>query len=68
MEKIVLNIEGMSCEHCVKAVYNALDDLAGVENIDVSLKEKTVSFEYDPAQTPLKSIELAITEEGYTVL
>ena len=67
MEKRVLRVEGMSCEHCVKAVANALGGLVGVTGVVVSLKDKTASFSYDPAQTPLEAIKNAITDEGYEI-
>ena len=67
MEKIVLKVEGMSCEHCVKAVNNALAGIAGVTNIVVNLKDGSVSFSYDPTLVPLDAIKAAITEEGYGV-
>ena len=68
MEKITLNVSGMSCEHCVKAVNNAVSGLSGVKNINVSLKDGKVSFSHDPAKAPLDKIKAAITEEGYEVL
>ena len=67
MEKITLKVEGMSCEHCVKAVNNVLAGISGVTDIAVSLKDKTASFSRDPALTPLETIKAAITEEGYEV-
>ena len=67
MEKKTLEVKGMSCEHCVKAVTNALSGIAGVADIAVSLKDKTASFSYDPAQTPLETIKAAITDEGFEV-
>jgi copper chaperone len=68
MEKTVLKVEGMSCEHCVRAVNNALGALAGVTKVNVDLKGKSVSFEYDPALTPLDNIKEVIVEEGFTVV
>jgi len=67
MDNITLNVSGMSCEHCVKAVNNALSAISGVKNIAVSLKDGKVSFSHDPAQAPLDAIKAAITEEGYEV-
>jgi len=67
MDDITLNVSGMSCEHCVKAVKNALSAIAGVKNITVSLKDGKVSFSHDPAKVPLDKIKAAITEEGYEV-
>jgi copper chaperone len=68
MEKNVLRVEGMSCEHCVKALTKAVGELPGVRNTAVDLKGGTVSFEHDPAQTALTAIEAAIDDAGYTVV
>jgi copper chaperone len=68
MDDITLNVSGMSCEHCVKAVKNALSAIAGVKDINVSLKDGKVSFSHDPAKAPLDKIKAEITEEGYEVL
>ena len=42
-EKIVktLNVEGMSCMHCVKKVETALKEVKGVKSVNVSLENKT---------------------------
>jgi copper chaperone len=67
MEKIVLKVNGMSCDHCVRAVTEELRELPSVKNINVSLKDATVALEYDPAQVSLDDIKEEITEEGFTV-
>jgi copper chaperone len=67
MDDITLNVSGMTCEHCVKAVNNALSGLSGVKDIKVSLKDGKVSFSHDPAKAPLDAIKAAIIEEGYEV-
>jgi len=68
MENKTLKVDGMSCNHCVNAVNNALGGLAGVANVAVSLKEGTVSFNFDPALASIEAIKAAITEEGYEVV
>ncbi|MCP3852972.1 MAG: heavy metal-binding protein [Gammaproteobacteria bacterium] len=35
---IVLKITGMSCKHCVMNATKAIEAVAGVENVDVSLE------------------------------
>jgi len=65
MEKKTLKVKGMSCEHCVKAVTNALSALAGVANVSVNLKDGTASFSYDPALASIEAIKAAITDEGF---
>jgi copper chaperone len=68
MEKTVLKVNGMSCEHCVKAVTGAACSLAGVKKARVDLKDGTVALEYDPAQTALDAVKAAITDQGYEVV
>jgi copper chaperone CopZ len=42
MEKTVtISIEGMSCEHCVRAVKGALEAQKGVKEAEVSLEGKS---------------------------
>lgn len=67
MENVTLKVGGMSCEHCVKAVTNAVGSLPGVASVLVSLKTGTADVKYDPAEVTLGAIKAAITEEGYDV-
>ena len=60
--KKVLSIEGMSCEHCVAHVKEALEAIQGVENVVVSLEQNSATVETDVDNEILKS---AIEEEGY---
>lgn len=46
MEKI-LNVEGMSCNHCVASVRKALEGLEGVREADVNLDDKKARVELD---------------------
>lgn len=68
MEKTVVNVEGMSCEHCVKAVSGAVGALPGIGGVSVDLKGKTVTVEYDPSQSPLEKIKEAIEDQGFDVV
>ena len=65
MEEKILKVNGMSCEHCVKAVSGALGAISGVADIVVSLKEGTVSFKHDPALASIEAIKDAIIDEGF---
>jgi len=67
MEKVVLKVDGMSCEHCVRAVTNAVAGIAGTANVSVDLKAGTASFDFDSGKAPLDVIAAAIAEEGFTV-
>lgn len=65
MEKIV-HIEGMSCQHCVRAVDKVLRAVPGVADVRVSLEEKRAVV-VSPLPVDDDAIRKAITEEGFTV-
>lgn len=66
-EKIVLNVEGMSCNHCVNSIKSAVGDIDGVTNVDVSLEDKTVTVEYNPDKVKVGHIKITIEDEGYSI-
>ena len=66
-KKATISIEGMSCEHCVRAVKDALSSQNGVKSVDVSLEGKNALVVYDDEHTRLSDLESAIVEEGYEV-
>lgn len=68
MKKITLNVEGMSCSHCVNAVKNAVTALDGVSEVEVDLEGKTATVEYHADEVTLERIKEAIEEEGYDVV
>ena len=63
MNRITLEVKGMSCGHCVGTVKSALEGIEGVDSVKVDLKagEATV------AGTNLapESLIQAVNEEGY---
>lgn len=63
--KETLHIEGMSCQHCVRAVREALEATEGVDVDEVQVGSAVVQF--DPSTTNLDRIREAIEEAGYTV-
>ena len=65
MERAVLTIEGMSCDHCIRAVDGALKSLDGVQVEQVDIGSAIVAF--DPVAVKPEQIEEAISEEGYEV-
>lgn len=60
-----ISIEGMSCEHCVAHVKNALEGIDGVSAVEVNLEGKYATVETDANDEILKE---AIEEEGYDVV
>ena len=68
MEKIIINVEGMSCSHCVNAVTKAVGGLDGVSDVKVDLEAKTAAVDYDSDKVTPEIIKAAIEEEGYYVV
>jgi copper chaperone CopZ len=64
VERVNLTIEGMSCDHCLRAVRGRLERTPGVDLEHVEIGSATLS--YDPAKTSIDDIEEAIADEGYT--
>lgn len=58
------SISGMSCSHCVRAVFTALAGVPGIERADVSIGQ--VVIEHDGTVTPA-AIRDAIAVAGYEV-
>jgi copper chaperone len=67
METVTLKVEGMSCEHCVKAVTSSVGGLAGVENVKVSLETGSVEVTFDGSKTGLDRIKSEIEDQGFGV-
>jgi uncharacterized protein len=59
---ITYRVEGMTCNHCVRHVENALRELPGVTSVEVSLGEKTARIKGDV--DPVLVIE-TIDKAGY---
>ncbi|HEV7990938.1 MAG TPA: cation transporter [Gemmatimonadaceae bacterium] len=65
MESVHLNIEGMTCEHCVRAIDGRLRKTPGVEVQKVVVG--AVDLRYEPSRISLDEISELISDEGYTV-
>jgi copper chaperone len=65
MEAVHLNIEGMTCEHCVRAIDGRLRKTPGVEVEKVVVG--AVDLRYDPERISMDEISEVISDEGYTV-
>jgi copper chaperone len=68
MAKSIIKVDGMSCEHCVKAITKAVGALLGVDTVTVDLEAKTVTVEHDPNVATLDKIKFEIDDQGYDVI
>lgn len=62
--KKTIKIEGMMCQHCVKAATKALENVAGVTAVTVSLEDKQAVVEGTATDEALTA---AIVDAGYEV-
>jgi copper chaperone len=67
MEKVILNVQGMSCGHCVKAVEGSVGALKGVSSVKVDLKAAKVDVEFNNQEVSLEKIKETIDDQGYDV-
>ncbi len=65
MSEAKINIEGMSCQHCVMSVKKAIGALKGIEQLDVSVGSADVK--YDDSKVKKEEIEAAIEKVGFKV-
>jgi copper chaperone len=65
MPDLHIEIVGMTCEHCVRAVKNRLSSTAGVRVTDV--KVGSADIQLDESKASMSDVEEAISDEGYTV-
>ncbi|MDA8208728.1 MAG: heavy-metal-associated domain-containing protein [Actinomycetota bacterium] len=62
----VYRVDGMTCQHCVKAVSDELAQVPGIANFDVNLDTKLVTIDGDALDDA--AIVAAIDEAGYEAL
>ena len=63
-----LKVQGMSCDHCVMHVTQALEGLDGVKEANVSLDKGVAVVEYDDGKVDLVAMKEAVAETGYEIV
>lgn len=64
---MTFNVEGMSCNHCVNSIKNAVGALEGVNQVDVDLVGKKVTVNVNAGKISAQAIREAIEDQGYEV-
>ncbi len=60
-----VKIKGMSCQHCVKSVTEAMEKLEGSSNVKVNLDAGEASYDGD---VDLDTVKAAIAGIGFEVI
>ena len=68
LQKIDLEIDGMSCASCAASIQTYLSKTDGVQNASVNFNSETASIEYSPKSISLDSIKGIIGQLGYSVI
>lgn len=65
-----INVQGMTCGHCVQAVTSELSAIEGVQEVSVTLNAGAVSpvVIVSDHEVPTAEIAAAVDEAGYTVV
>ena len=66
MKTITITVDGMHCGSCETLVRDALEELDGVSEADVSHSAGTVVVVYDENTVSPEALKAAIEEEGYS--
>ena len=65
--KKTFNVKGMHCKSCEMLIKDAVSEVDGVKNIDVSLLKNTVTVDFDDTKVKDIQIKKIIETEGYKV-
>jgi copper chaperone len=63
MNNSKLNIDGMTCGHCVAQVSAAIKSVAGAEVIEIRVG--SAEFRFDPAKASARDVAAAVSAIGY---
>ena len=66
MNKII-NVDGITCEHCVDTIREAVEILDGVFSVDVDIEKKQVVVEFDEKIAKAEDLIDKIEEVGFKV-
>lgn len=67
MAKVTLTVPDISCEHCQRAILNALQPQEGVASVQVDIPTKKVHLDFDPSRISLEQVNAILDDEGYPV-
>jgi copper chaperone CopZ len=65
MTQTQLTVSGMTCDHCVRHVTDAISKVAGVHSVNVKLSEGIAVIESDTS-LDLQSVKDAVVAAGYS--
>ena len=65
MTATTLKLKGMSCASCANSIETAIQQVPGVNSVQVNFAAEQASVEYDQRSTNLEAIQSAVADAGY---
>lgn len=65
LETVTFKVEKMHCPTCPITVKNAMQNVEGVQSVDIDLSARTASVLFDPTLTSTDAISAASANAGY---
>jgi copper chaperone CopZ len=66
MKEVIWHTPDIECEGCVRSIHRALDDVEGVQQVEVDLLQKTVRVVFDPRRVQEAQLQHMIEAAGFT--
>jgi len=63
----ILNVDGITCEHCVEIIKESVGIIAGVLRVEVDIEQKQVAVEFDEKMAKLEDLIDKIEGVGFEV-
>ena len=67
MTSLTLNVPDISCGHCKSSIEGAVNELSGIEHVEVHIDARTVDVSFDEGTLNQATIVDAIEGQGYEV-
>ncbi len=68
VEKKTLNVTGMTCASCARAIEKSVSKVEGVSNASVNFATEKLIVEFDESKASIEKIKEAVERAGYGVL
>ena len=67
MSKLLIKVENMICQHCVKSIHDAVAGITGVKEVKIDLKTKLVQIDYDEKFISQFILIEKIEDQGFNI-
>ena len=68
MQKTIIKIQGMSCNHCTNFIKTTIEELDGIEACTVSLEDNAADVTFDSDKISEEQIKNAVRETHFELV